>query len=211
MYPHRIRLRGPWESEPLTAPDCATPRVRWRRRFGQPTRIDAHERVWLTVAGLSASAAVWLNGRLLRPAASVTDSCEFEITSLLAVRNEVVLELDGRPGGTPPSDVALEVRCQAFLRNLRFWTQDGSLHVAGEAIGASDRPLELYVLVDGSTAIYTTLLPGPEGQPFAAQAEWSDGRVAAHQVKVELVDGATAWHTCEGVVVLSELPSTFVD
>src|SRR5262245_97069 len=66
MYPHRIRLRGPWECQPL-APDGPPPRrvtlpcrwadgglgdfrgpVRFRRRFGYPGRLDAHERVWLT-------------------------------------------------------------------------------------------------------------------------------------------------------------------
>ena len=71
MYPHRIRLRGPWDCEPLArlapgASDGALPppgrmtlpcrwaeggltdfagRVRFRRRFGYPGRIDAHERV----------------------------------------------------------------------------------------------------------------------------------------------------------------------
>src|SRR6266581_1383182 len=87
MYPHRIRLRGPWEYEalapaagdqplPLPAPGrmtmpCAwgdgplagfAGRVRFRRRFGYPGRLDAHERVWLTFAGASDRAAVSLNG-----------------------------------------------------------------------------------------------------------------------------------------------------
>ena len=73
-YPHRIRLRGPWECEPLERGRPARPpprrmtlpcrwadgglkdfsgRVRFRRRFGYPGQIDAYERVWLTVAGVS--------------------------------------------------------------------------------------------------------------------------------------------------------------
>jgi len=84
MYPHRIRLRGPWECEPLarfvvsadgrketstvdlpasrkmTMP-CRwsegglknfSGRVRFRRHFGYPGRIDENERVWLTFAGI---------------------------------------------------------------------------------------------------------------------------------------------------------------
>src|SRR6266849_10307562 len=95
MYPHRIRLRGPWECEPLariapdehgqTGRDSLPPpcrmtmpcrwsegglenfagRVRFRRRFGYPGRIDAHERVWLTFAGIGGTAEVWLNGQHL--------------------------------------------------------------------------------------------------------------------------------------------------
>src|SRR5262245_58836427 len=88
MYPHRIRLRGPWECEPLARAgpgDAAGPlpapfrmtmpcawaeggltgfagRVRFRRRFGYPGTIDAYERVWLTFAGVRDFADVALNG-----------------------------------------------------------------------------------------------------------------------------------------------------
>src|SRR5579871_454125 len=86
MYPHRIRLRGPWECEPLSlAADCALsalprPRrlsmpcawnkegmtefagkVRFCRSFGYPGRIDSHERVWLILEGLTQPAEVQLN------------------------------------------------------------------------------------------------------------------------------------------------------
>src|SRR5881227_2389651 len=94
MYPHRIRLRGPWECEPLARsvvradvtrelrqeelpPKCRmllpcrwserglhdfAGRVRFRRRFGYPGRIDAYERVWLTFAGAGDRSLVALNG-----------------------------------------------------------------------------------------------------------------------------------------------------
>src|SRR5690349_7428873 len=97
MYPHRIRLNGPWEVEPIarrvraadgtaqvvegllpparrmTMPcrwdegglgDFAG-RVRFRRRFGYPGRIDPYERVWLTFDGVAGSADVSLNGQAL--------------------------------------------------------------------------------------------------------------------------------------------------
>src|SRR5215468_4618580 len=89
MYPHRIRLRGPWEYQPLArTPPAAGPvppggrmslpcrwdegglrdfagRVRYVRRFGQPRQIDAHEHVWLTFGGVDGTAEVWLNGQFL--------------------------------------------------------------------------------------------------------------------------------------------------
>ena len=89
MYPHRIRLRGPWTAEPLfrlmgnnersTADLPSAFRmvmpgrwkdggllefcggVRFTRHFGYPGRIDDYERVWLTFAGLEGNAAVSLN------------------------------------------------------------------------------------------------------------------------------------------------------
>src|SRR5262245_63563747 len=93
MYPHRIRLRGPWECEPLipavrradgavqTLPDPAPPprrvrmpchwladdladytgRVRFRRRFGYPGRLAAHERVWLIWENMPPVSRVALN------------------------------------------------------------------------------------------------------------------------------------------------------
>src|SRR5438477_13088651 len=97
MYPHRIRLRGPWECEPLARAvsdaqgrsemvvEALPPprrmvlpcrwgeggladfagRVRFRRRFGLPRQLDAHERVWLTFAGVDGVAWLSLNGDLL--------------------------------------------------------------------------------------------------------------------------------------------------
>src|SRR5229473_1709313 len=67
MYPHRIRLRGPWQCEPIDGPP---PRrvimpcrwvearladfhgdARFARSFGYPGRVDDSEHVWLTCDG----------------------------------------------------------------------------------------------------------------------------------------------------------------
>src|SRR5437879_6234224 len=98
MYPHRIRLRGPWECEPLrsevrpfrvTMP-CrwsATPlagvgwRVRCRRRFGYPGRLDGDERVWLTGDGLGDVEQVVVNEVVLAERCSTP--FEFDVTHLL--------------------------------------------------------------------------------------------------------------------------------
>src|SRR6202008_3044703 len=81
VYPHRIRLRGPWQCEPVGGPapfrmtlPCRwaegglgdfTGRVRFRRRFGYPGQIDDYERVWLTFTGAESVVTVTLNGNSL--------------------------------------------------------------------------------------------------------------------------------------------------
>ena len=116
MYPHRIRLRGPWQCEPLArspddpgqaplpAPRVVTMPARWadaglpdfagrvrlRRRFGYPGRIDAHERVWLTFAGVEGQAAAVLNDQ---PLGGFAGPAEFEVTRLLQKRNVLIVEV----------------------------------------------------------------------------------------------------------------------
>jgi len=129
MYPHRIRLRGPWEYEPvfgpapLPAPGRMTMPCRWRdqglpgfsgtvrfrRHFGYPGRIDHFERVWLTFAGLTGNAEVRLNGQLLGPGKE-EGPFEFEITSLLQNRNTLEVEVAGPEDGGLWGEVALEIR-----------------------------------------------------------------------------------------------------
>ncbi len=196
MYPHRIRLRGPWECEPLARRDrneseslpspcrmtmpcrwgeAGLPgfagRVRFRRRFGYPGRIDAHERVWLTFEGVAGQAEVRLNDHLLGHHEEPARPFEFEVTPLLHARNELVVDVEGtaEQGGLW-GEVALEVRCAAFLRGLRrsaILTGDrGELRVCGEVVGTAEGPLELYVVLDRSVAAYQLIRATTEGQPF---------------------------------------------
>jgi hypothetical protein len=229
MYPHRIRLRGPWDFESLTRADgrpgplptrgrmimpCRwgegglgdfAGRVRFRRHFGWPGRLDAHERVWLILAGVEGAAQVRLNGQMVANIEGESGPWEFEVTPLLQVRNELVAELDGSGGLAGLwGEVALEVRCTAFLRNVRWWTvpvgEAVQLHVAGELVGASERPLELYTLVDGKTVIYRTLEPASSGTPFHLT---SADLLAEHRhVRIEVVNGACVWHVIEGATEL---------
>jgi hypothetical protein len=175
-------------------------RVRFRRRFGYPGRIDAHERVWLTFGGANARAEVMLNGVALGQHED-RESFEFEVTALLRPRNELIVDLEGtaEQGGLW-GEVALEVRCTAFLRGVHFWTdRDGTLHAAGEVVGTADSTLDLYLVMDRSTAAYTTVLPVAEGQPFELVADKLSGepRAGAMPIKVELVGGATVWYRVE--------------
>jgi hypothetical protein len=206
VYPHRIRLRGPWDCEPLgrvTMPcrwDFAG-RVRCRRRFGYPGRIDDYERVWLTFAGVKGTTKVWLNGQLLGRHEGPWPF-ELEVTRLLRPRNQLVVEVETPEGGGGLwGDVALEVRCTAFLRDVRVWiTPEGrpDLHAAGNVVGTAERPLDLYVIRQRSTVAHAPVEATPQGRPFHLVAEG----VAADEsdVRVELVNGAVVWYAWEGSV-----------
>jgi hypothetical protein len=181
-YPHRIRLRGPWQSEPVAGG------VRRARRFGYPGRIDADERVWITCAGVAGRVEVSLNGHVLGTHDGGAPF-EHEVTSLLAPRNELVMrtEADSAWG-----EVALEVRRTAHLRGVRTTADGGRVRVSGEVVGSAGRPLELYVLLDGHTVHYAAIKPTAAGRPFEVVA---DG--LGKQVRVELVDGGCVWYAVE--------------
>src|SRR5205807_10622724 len=85
-------------------------RVRFRRRFGWPARLEAHERVWLTFAGAEAVAEVWLNGHFLGRHAG-PGAFAFDVTGLLQVRNDLTVEVEAPGTGGLWGEVALEVRC----------------------------------------------------------------------------------------------------
>src|SRR5262249_44131812 len=130
-----IRLRGPWDVEPLqrqgggavpaklrmTLPcrwaegglaDFAG-KVRHTRQFGIPTNLEPHERLWLTFAGVSDSVTVWLNGKLLGEHRGDDAAFEFEVTGLLAARNTLVVEVEcANLNGGLWGEVALEIRSQ---------------------------------------------------------------------------------------------------
>ena len=224
-YPHRIRLRGPWECQPLARSGAAplpsplrmtlpcrwsqgglhdfAGRVRFCRRFGFPGRIDAFERVWLICAGLETSADVWLNGQLL---GRVEGSFAFDVTQLLRIRDELIVEVEGPADrGGIWGEVALEVRCTAYLQNIEVRPEiEGTtarLHVGGAVFGSAERPLDLYVLLDGSTIAYTTIEPAPDGRPFQLVSEaieperWHSE--SPQMVRVDLVNAASLWYQFE--------------
>jgi len=206
MHPHRIRLRGPWDCEPLPSGEDVPQRRRFRRRFGYPGRIDNYERVWLTFAGVVGCASVWLNGQLLGRDEHSSDF-EYEVTALLKPRNEVIVETHAPADTGLPGEVAMEVRRTAFLRAVRVRTERkgdiARLHVSGQIVGTAERPLELYVVLDRSTVAYAVAEAAPEGRAFALASEdlpperWQG---VGHAVRVDLVDAASVWYTVEQAV-----------
>ena len=212
MYPHRIRLRGPWRCEPSGLPS----RVRFRRSFGYPGRIDAYERVWLTFAEIGGQAEARLNNHLL---GHIATASEFEVTSLLWPRNEVVVEIDSTAGeGGLSGEVALEVRCTAFLRALRriaiLRGDRVELRVSGQVVGMADRPLEIYVLFDRSVVGYQVVAATAEGQTFdltvpnlpASQWCGAEGQFQPQPLQVDLVNGAVVWYTSSDRVIWETAP-----
>jgi hypothetical protein len=196
MYPHRIRLRGPWEctftgnetrraTVPWKLADCnlATIPVLLTRKFGYPGRIDPHERVWLTLALVEGSATVTLNGHLVGQAKD--GPFEGDVTAFLRAHNHLEILVQGNQVG----EVAMEIRATAFLQGVRIRRAEGRLQVEGAVVGTCDRPLELYVLVDGRHALYRTL---NAGESFTADLEEK-----GHTVRVELVHVSTVWYVVE--------------
>ena len=84
--PHLIRLREPWEREPLDEGA-----VRFTRRFHRPTGLDESSRVWLVIDTAGSSAAVTLNDRPLRR----FNDCpsRFEITAELVPQNVLIIDV----------------------------------------------------------------------------------------------------------------------
>jgi hypothetical protein len=233
MYPHRIRLRGPWECEPLARisrdadgrmeetsqdlpPRCTMTmpcrwsdgglahfagRARFHRRFGMPRRIDAFERVWLTCDGVEGSAIFWLNAHLLGQQETAIPPFEFEVTALLQERNDLVVEVTAPEGNGGLREVALEVRCAVFLRNVQlsatFSGKRTRLHAAGEIVGKAEQPLDLYVILGRHTVGYQTV--SRDDARFAIDSEELTaeqlGSRRVHDVRVELVNGAVSWCT----------------
>ncbi len=231
MYPHRIRLRGPWEcqplqrlgeraGEPLPSPcrlcmPCRwsegglagfAGRVRLRRAFGYPGRLDDYERAWLTFAGVGGRAEAMLNERSL---GRVVTGSAFDVTNHLKSRNQLIVDLDG----TAETDglwgeVALEIRCSAYLadlcRSALLTDNRVELRVGGRVVGTAERPLELYVLLDGSVVGYQTASAGQSFEflvPNLDPEKWN-GPSAGLPVRVELVNVAIAWYTSDDEVML---------
>lgn len=209
-YPHRIRLRGPWECEPIDGPP---PRrvlmpgrwldaglegfhgiARFTRKFGYPGKIDDTEHVWLTCDGCTGCREVRVNGQLMNPQPG--EVFAFEVTSILSARNrlEVLIAGDTDHAGLW-GEVALEIRKDAFLADVRVERTDSTAILAGAAVGVAPQPLELYVLVDGRHVDYRTIMPNPNGMPF--RIELADVPITSQTVRVELIQISSIWYVVE--------------
>jgi hypothetical protein len=114
LYPHPIRLHGPWDYEVLSGETAGarSGRVklpcdwgatlgrefrgcaRYRRSFHRPSGLEPHEHVWLVCEGADARAEVRLNGQSLGPIRGYALHSHFEITALIEERNEVLLDVE---------------------------------------------------------------------------------------------------------------------
>ena len=176
-YPHAIRLAGPWEFE-AQREDGTVARgrikppndvidaqengfrgtLRWLRKFGCPTNIDAGERVWLVVSE-NIFGEVRLNGELLGELRGGS-AVESDVTSALKPRNQLVVEVQAggeapRSTGDPmhvPS-VRLEVRRLWYVSDLAVTENEtgaaAAIAIRGEVAGERFAAGELSLLVEG--------------------------------------------------------------
>lgn len=218
MYPHRIRLRGPWECQVMDSADkdktlpqdreVAVPgtfrsqglpgfkgEVLYRRSFGYPGKIDAWERVWLTFDNIVGRADILLNNQLV--AQEQSGPCAYDVTGKLGPRNQVRISVvaDSDQGGLV-GEVALEVRALAYLTGVAARRQTGGgLLVDGTVGGSCEDPLEVYGILDGRHVHYQVVRLEGDGTPF--QFEVPQAEAGGAKLRVELVHRAQIWYAVE--------------
>jgi hypothetical protein len=91
-------------------------RIRFRRRFHPPSSIEPGDRLFVVFDGVGGTGPVALNGHSLGRIEATTGPARFEVTGLLQVNNELVVDLEftdsgaaAEPGGLFET-VALEIR-----------------------------------------------------------------------------------------------------
>lgn len=115
--PHRIRLRGPWDSHtdtgrtsivmPNVVPHGA-PSVSLYRRFGKPTNLDPMERVWLVCEAIQGTVTLTLNEQVL---GTYAEQAALDITSYLQERNTLQATFAPTTAAVGfPGAIALEIR-----------------------------------------------------------------------------------------------------
>lgn len=108
--PHVIRLRDPWDCQPLARGELsaeAAPGVRCTRRFNAPSNLDAEERVWLLCDAVEHRARFTLNGHSLGMVEGPCAQPRIDLTDALLPHNvleiEVELATDDAPAPAAPS------------------------------------------------------------------------------------------------------------
>ncbi|HET7724358.1 MAG TPA: glycoside hydrolase family 2 protein [Propionibacteriaceae bacterium] len=122
------RIEDPYRDENESSIRWIEERDWWfRGRFSAPADLQADERVRLVFHGLDTVAEVWLNGERIGRHANMFRPAEFEVTSLLAPTNEVLVRfsppLDGLE--VPPSVADVMGRMGAILGDLAEGTEEG--------------------------------------------------------------------------------------
>lgn len=128
MYPHTIRLRGPWECRALdpagpvvqiTVPArldkalTGVARMELLRRFNWVASIGSDERVWLYLDRCRGEAEVRLNGVPLGSHAATWDRFRFDVTRVLQQRNELQIILEYCEPASRPN-ISADANSQPF-------------------------------------------------------------------------------------------------
>ena len=98
--PHIIRLRDPWDCEPIGRQSRelgAPPAVRCTRRFNAPTNLDPDERVWLLCDAVETRAHFELNGHRLGTLEGHHPRPRLDLTDVLQPHNVLAIEIELSP------------------------------------------------------------------------------------------------------------------
>ncbi|HEX4589594.1 MAG TPA: hypothetical protein VH120_06675 [Gemmataceae bacterium] len=121
------------------------------------------------------------------------EAFSFHVTELITERNELTIDLTAENGEDGLSgDIALEIRCAAYLTDLRAEASDGRLMVTGSVEGDWVGRLEVYVLADAQTVGYQVR---GVGEPFELLTDPVLDTPA--EVRVELVNGGVIWYAAD--------------
>jgi len=217
MYPHRIRLRGPWTLKTAAGtivpvkiddgsnaarldPTAVPSPVQLCRRFSWLARLQAHERLWL-VLERSAVTSCALNGMALGLTTVAERHQECEVTSLAQRSNALALDLPAGQWQLGYPEVALEVRCRTFLRNAAWSidTIDRRLEITGLLVGANETPLELYARAGDVNVLYEVVYASQPCSPFRCRSENIETPMdELTPIQIDLVKGGVIWHRVNG-------------
>jgi hypothetical protein len=148
--------------------------------------------MWLIGEPVRGRGALQLNGHELG-AVGGGEAFSFHVTVLMAERNELTIDLTAENGEDGLSgDIALEIRCAAYLTGLRAEAGDGRLLVTGSVDGDWVGRLEIYILVDARTVGYQVC---GAGESFELLTDPLLGTPA--EARVELVNGGVIWYAAD--------------
>jgi hypothetical protein len=213
MYPHRIRLRGPWtlkagpcETFSVSLGETSTPEldsttgaIQLYRRFSWPQQLQPHERLWLVLERSCVSGGA-LNDRALVLTAVAHDHQECDVTSLTRRSNQLTLDISAGRSHQAFPNVALEVRCLTFLRQTtwRIDQNNRRLEISGQLVGVHETPLELYVRVGEVNVFYTPAHANERCSMFQYQSEIPAASNEQTAIQIDLVSGGVIWHRVVG-------------
>lgn len=172
-------------------------RARFYRKFGRPRRLDAWERVWLIGEGVEGEAEFWINGQLI--GRTEEGAFSFPVTEAIDLRNELMAEVAVHdPTGGLWGEICLEVRCSAYLQDVRATIDDGRIVIRGSVAGAADQALELYALCNSHSIGYGR---AQTGTLFELRTDPVDGKIP-NTIRIDLVNRSAIWYSLEVPVML---------
>lgn len=167
-------------------------RARFYRKFGRPRQLDSWERVWLIGEGVEGAAEFWINGHSV--GRQENGAFAFPVTEAIDQRNELIAEVAVQnPTGGLWGEICLEVRCSAYLQDVRAAIDDGRIVIRGSVAGTADQALELYALCNNHSIGYGR---AEAGTLFELRTDPVDGKLP-NTIRIDLVNRSVIWYSLE--------------